>query len=86
MIIRKKIWPEFFQQIVAGKKKFELRLADFKCRPRDTLILEEWSPKTKRYTGRKVEKRVTAVLKTKDIKFWSKKDIEKFGLQILSFK
>jgi len=27
--IEKKVWPEYFQAIVEGKKNFEVRLADF---------------------------------------------------------
>ena len=27
--IKKKIWPEYFKLVKSGKKKFELRLADF---------------------------------------------------------
>lgn len=84
--IRKKVWPEYFEKILLGEKKFEVRLADWKCKPGDILILEEWDPKTGKYTGRKIEKKVTYVLKTKDIKFWSKEEIEKYGLQIIGFK
>ena len=86
MTIEKKIWPEYFQAISDGDKTFELRLADFKCQPGDTLMLKEWSPDTKEYTGRTIEKQVTYVLKTKDVKFWSNEEIEKHGLQIISFK
>jgi len=28
-IIKKKIWPEYFDAVVSGKKKYELRLNDF---------------------------------------------------------
>ena len=86
MKIEKKIWPEYFQAIVDGKKTYELRLADFECSEGDTLVLKEWNPKTKLYTGRIVEKIVTYVSKTKGINFWSKEDIEKYGYQIISFK
>ena len=85
MIIKKKTWPELFQKVLDGKKKCDLRLADFECKLGDTLILEEWDPKTKRYTGRKIEKIVTHILKTKDIKFWNKSDIDKYGFQVISF-
>src|SRR3989339_1682608 len=71
MKIEKKVWPEFFQKIIEGKKNFELRLADFKCNPKDILILKEYDPNTKEYTGRIIEKEVTYVLKTKEVKFWS---------------
>ena len=51
MIIHKKAWPPFFQAVKNGKKKFDVRLADFNCKPGDWLILEEWNPKTKKYAG-----------------------------------
>jgi len=86
MKIRKKIWPEYFKDVKSGKKTFELRLADWKCKPGDILVLEEWNPKTKKYTGRKIEKKVIFVLTTKGVKFWPKKDIAKYGLQIISIK
>lgn len=84
--IEKKIWPEYFQKILDGVKTFELRLADFKCEAGDTLVLKEWDPKSKKYTGRKIEKKITDVFKTKNIKFWSEEEIEKYGLQIISFE
>ncbi len=86
MKIRKKTTPEYFQEIFDCKKSFEVRLADWKCKPGDVLILEEWNQKTKKYTGRILEKKVTYVLKTKDLKFFSKKDVEKYGFQIIAFK
>jgi hypothetical protein len=84
--IEKKVWPEYFKNIVDGDKKFELRLADFECSKGDTLILKEWDPKSKKYTGKEIEKKVDYVIKTKDLKFWSKEEIEKYGFQIISFK
>jgi len=86
MRIEKKIWPEYFQNILEGIKTYELRLADFECKPGDILVLKEWNPKTKEYTGRVIEKEVTYVIKTKDVKFWQKEDIEKYGFQIIAFK
>ena len=85
MKIEKKVWPEFFQKILDGEKTFELRLADFECNAGDVLVLMEWNPKTKEYTGRVLEKEVTYVFKTKDAKFWPKEDVEKYGFQIISF-
>tara|TARA_Y100000310_G_scaffold257230_1_gene265259 strand:+ start:2375 stop:2635 length:261 start_codon:yes stop_codon:yes gene_type:complete len=83
--IKKKIWPEFFDNIESGKKKFDLRLADVDINEGDVLILEEFDPETKQYTGRKIEKEIKFVLKTKDLKFWSKEDIEKYGLVVVGF-
>jgi hypothetical protein len=84
MIIKKKTWPDMFEKILSGEKTFDARLADFKIKKGDTLVLEEWDPKTKNYTGRIIEKKVTFILNTKDQKFWSEKDLKKHGLLILS--
>jgi len=86
MLIKKKTWPDLFQKIVDGDKTFDLRLADFNCQAGDTLVLEEWDPDTKKYTGRSITKKVTFVLKTKDINFWPKSQVKKYGYQIFSFK
>ena len=56
-IIKKKTWPEYFEAVLNGKKDFDMRVADFDMKEGDTLILEEWNPKTKKYTGRKIEKK-----------------------------
>jgi len=86
MRTEKKVWPEFFREIASGNKTFELRLDDFECRPGDVLVLKEWDPKTKRYTGKVLEKKVGFVLKTRDIRFWPKEDVDRFGYQIISLK
>lgn len=86
MKVEKKVWPKFFQKILEGDKTFELRLADFECNVGDILVLKEWNQDTKNYTGRILEKKVTYVLKTKDIKFWPKEEVEKYGFQIISFR
>ncbi|MFH1407802.1 MAG: DUF3850 domain-containing protein [Patescibacteria group bacterium] len=85
MKIEKKVWPKYFQAIIEDKKNYELRLADWKCNKGDTLILKEWNPKTKNYTGREITKKVKYVAKFKiDNLFWPKEDIEKYGFQIIS--
>ena len=87
MTIEKKVWPEYFQAILDGKKNYELRLADWECSEGDTLVLKEWNPETKNYTGRQLTKKVTYVAKFDiDKLFWSKEEIEKHGLQIISLK
>ncbi|MBI2669351.1 DUF3850 domain-containing protein [Candidatus Woesearchaeota archaeon] len=65
---------------------FELRLADFECNAGDVLILREGDPETKEYTGRVLEKPVTYVIRTKNVKFWTKEEIEKYGFQIIGFR
>jgi len=85
-IINKKIWPEFFEAVSRGEKKFELRLADFDIKEGDTLILEEWDPKTKKYTGRRVEKKAGYVLKFNLDKFGQKADLLEKGLYVIGFE
>ena len=87
--IEKKAWPEKFQEVLDGKKNFEIRLNDFDIDEGDVLVLKEWDPTTKTYTGRELEKTVGYVLKLpldELTKFWPKEDIEKHGIQIISLK
>ena len=67
--IHKKVWREYFEKIISGKKKLELRLADFEINEGDTLVLEEWDKDKRKYTGRKVEVVATYILKTKNLVF-----------------
>lgn len=83
MKIEKKTWPDLFQDVYDGKKNFDVRLADFECEEGDTLVLREWDPKTKGYTGRQIEKTVRYVIKTKDLKFWAPEEVEKYGFQVI---
>ena len=71
--IEKKVWPEYFEAIITGKKTFELRLADWKCKAGDILILKEWDPKTQKYSGRELEKEITYVRKFKIDKLFGQK-------------
>jgi len=84
-IVKKKIWQKYFGLLKSGKKRFELRLADFDIREGDTLVLEEWDPKKKEYTGRKIEKKVNYVLKFNLNDFGQKEDIEEKGLYVIQF-
>lgn len=86
MTIKKKILPQYFDKIASGEKKFELRLADWNLNPGDTLILEEYDPNTKKYTGRTLKTTATYILKTKDCQFWPQEDIDKHGFQIIQIE
>ena len=71
----------------SGKKNFELRLNDFRVNDGDILLLEEWDPKTEKYTGRSIKRKVTYVYKFKiDKLFWPKKEILEKGIQVISLK
>lgn len=85
--IKKKTWPEYFELVIAGKKRFEIRLADFDIKEGDILVLEEYNPKTKQYTGRSIKKKVSFVRNTKIMEQMHKKeDIEKYGLYIIGIE
>ena len=87
--IEKKVWPEYFQQILDNKKTFELRLNDFEIKEGDILILKEWDPEIKEYTGRELEKEVGYVGRWKIdelTQFWPREDIDDKGIQVISLK
>ena len=86
MIIRKKAWPKIFEDVLSGKKKFDLRLADFDISEGDTLILEEWNPETKEYTGKKLEKKVGYILQFILDKFGQQKEVLEKGLYAIQLE
>lgn len=79
-VIKKKAWPGIFEKMLSGEKNFDLRLADFNIKVGDTLVLEEYNPETKKYTGRKLTKKVGYVLHFKLDSFGQKEGIIKKGL------
>jgi len=85
MRIEKKIFPEYFDLVLSGKKTYDLRLADFNVSAGDILVLKEWDVHSGQYTGREIEKTVTYVGRTKGDTTWSTADIDTFGYQIISF-
>ena len=78
--IKKKLWPEYFEKVINGKMNCELRLADFDLNEGDVLVLEEFDPETKKYTGRSVKKKVKNLIKFNLFESYSKEAIEQFGL------
>jgi len=85
-IIKKKIWPKYFELISSGKKRFELRLADFDIKEEDTLILEEWNPETKEYTGRTIEKKIDYISKFNLDFFGQEQEVKDKGIFIIQFE
>ncbi len=84
--IEKKTWPEMFEEVLNGNKNFDLRLNDFEVSEGDVLVLKEWDPEKKSYTGREVAKKISFLLKTEDLKFWNKEEINKKGFIVMSLK
>ena len=84
--IEKKTWPDAFRKVKDGTKNVEIRLADFKVKKGDTLVLREWNPKTKKYTGRVITK-VAKAVRTFDIfAYYSATAIKKHGLYRIELK
>lgn len=58
-----KCWPPWFQDVLEGRKTFEVRRDDRGYREGDTLLLREWDPEAKAYSGRNLRVRVTYLLR-----------------------
>ena len=86
--IHKKCWPEWFEKFKSGEKTFELRLADFDLKSGDTLIFEEYNPKTKKYSGRKLEFRCKKVEHSAQdpLQFYNVDDVRKHGFWIIELE
>ena len=67
--IEKKILPEYFKEVKAGRKTFELRKDEDDVQVGDTLVLREWDGEN--YTGRRAVRDVSYVLR----------DVPEYGLQ-----
>ena len=70
-----KTWPRWFADLAARRKEFEVRRDDRDYQPGDWLLLEEFDPtdagaprvyEPKGYTGRKLVRRITYVLRGQD--------------------
>jgi hypothetical protein len=82
--INKKTVASLFSEILSGNKTFDVRLADWQCNPGDILVLNEIDDETKQPTGRSLRKKVGYILYTNETDFFTKKEIEKYGLQVIS--
>lgn len=87
-IIEKKIWPEYFDEVRTGKRRVEIRLADFDLKGGDTLVLKEWNPRSKEFTGRKTKFKVRKVFKIPEdlIGFYPLKYIKKYGIYVIELE
>jgi len=87
MEIKKKVQQKYFEAILEGKKRFEVRLANFKCDQGDILVLEEQKQRTSEPTKRKIECEILYKFHTKEMeKFHTKEEIDKHGFVILAIR
>lgn len=56
-----KTWPRFYENVASGAKTFEIRKDDRDFNAGDVLVLQEYEPDAKAYTGRECAVRVTFV-------------------------
>lgn len=63
MIHELKTWIEYFRLMESGQKPFELRKNDRDFKSGHQLLLREFDKETSRYTGRKLNRKITYVLK-----------------------
>lgn len=56
-----KIQPEYFEAVSSKKKSFEIRENDRDFEVGDWLILQEFIPDTKEFTGKEVVRRITYI-------------------------
>lgn len=87
-IVEKKIWSEYFKEMKAGKKRVQIRLADFDLKKGDTLVLKEWNPKKKIFTGKSVKFKINKIFKIPEdlIKFYPLKYIRKYGVYVIEME
>lgn len=87
-IIKKKCWPEFYEKFVSGERTFELRLADFDLKDGDVMVMEEYNPETKEYTGRSTSFKCARVEHSagNPLQFYKVEDVEKNGFWIIKLE
>lgn len=61
-----KIWPQYLDAILDGRKTYEIRKNDRGYRVGDQLLLREWNPETKAYLLRSVLAEVTYISSISD--------------------
>ena len=93
VIIEKKTWMPYFDEVVKGIKTFDVRLGNDKIKVGDIILFKEFDPELNEYTGREISKKVSYRVKLKDNKFgdeeaefWSLEDIQEHGLFIFALK
>jgi hypothetical protein len=86
--ITKKIDTIWFDAVEQGRKKFELRLADFDIEEGDIIRLEEWvgEGSDRKPTGRVIEKQVNYLRKV-NLKDWIERQPELLedGMYVIQF-
>jgi hypothetical protein len=83
--IIKRVYPQYFQEILTGVKNYEVRLGNFKAQVGDTLHLKEYDPELG-YTGRELKREIVNLIYTNDLKFWAKQKRDRYGFAIMGLR
>ena len=75
-----KVWSDYMDDLLNGKKTFELRFNDRNFQVGDILILEEYDKEKKEYLGKSLKVEVTYLLDNKVF------DAIKDGFVVMSIK
>ncbi len=73
---------EKFELVKSGEKKFEIRLGNKNINKGDILTIIQ-RDSNGNPTNNKITKKVEYVQLTKNLNYWDKKDINKFGFKII---
>lgn len=85
--IEKKVLSEYWDALVSGDKKGELRLDDDHAEVGDELFLREWDENEKKYTGREMRKSISHITRFSPQKtYWSEEQIREHGMAIYYFQ
>jgi ASC-1-like (ASCH) protein len=85
-VVEKKCWPDFFEKIATGEKSAEIRLADFKINEGDTMLLKEFDPTTKKFSGREIKKKCKAITKFDPFATYKESDLKKYGCYLIELE
>ena len=58
-----KIYPEHYKNILLGLKKVEIRFNDRNYQENDLLLLNEYDPVKRKYTGAQLKRKVDFIIK-----------------------
>ncbi|MFS0784759.1 ASCH/PUA domain-containing protein [Bacillus sp. 1P06AnD] len=61
VVHRLKTWPEYFLAVCKQQKQFEIRENDRDFKVGDILMLQEYDPNNKEFTGRVVDRKITYI-------------------------
>jgi len=56
-----KVWPEYYKELLTGRKTFEIRNNDRDFKIGDVLVLKEFDPIRNIFTKREIHKAVTYI-------------------------